>query len=234
MKKTILFFLFIILINSISVFAEPDLPSQQAETFPDSFFIRGNEEKKEVALTFDDGPDPKNTPQILDILKENDIKATFFLVGQQVKEYPEITARIKDEGHQLANHSYSHRNFSQFKDDYIVNNEIYLTSMIIEIITGYYPKILRPPYGEINNSTVKKLKQKNWKIVNWSIDTHDWFLDSEQIIEIIKDEHHKGGIVLMHSTERNETTVKILPEIIEILKKAGYEFRTITQLLENI
>ena len=229
----IILFVFIILINTVGAFGQA-VPSEQAEIFPDTFFIRGENDKKEISLTFDDGPDKKNTPKILDILKENNIEVTFFLIGQKVKEYPDITQRIKDEGHQLANHSWSHSNFRYLEDDYILDKEIYPTSEIIEKVTGYYPKVFRPPYGIINNSTVRKLKEKGWKIVNWSIDTYDWLLGSEGIMKIIKDKHHNSGIILMHSSEDSEMTVKVLPEIIEFLNKEEYEFKTINQLFEDI
>jgi len=224
---------FIILINTIGAFAST-VPSQQAEIFPETFFIRVENDKKEIALTFDDGPDKKNTPKILDILKENNIEGTFFLIGQKVKKYPNITQRIKDEGHQLANHSWTHSNFRYLEDDYILDNEIYLTSEIIEKTTGYYPKILRSPYGIINNSTVRKLKEQGWKIVNWSIDTNDWFFCCEKIIKVIKNQNHNGGIILMHSNENSKMTVKALPKIIEFLNKEGYQFKTINQLFEDI
>ena len=231
MKKLIIILLTIYFISiSVCVIAET-LPSQQAEMFPDNFFIRGDTSQKEIALTFDDGPDMKNTPKILDILKEKEIKATFFLLGKNIKKHPEITQRISQEGHQLANHSWSHKNFSYLKDDYILKEEIKPTSEIIEKLTGEYPKVLRPPYGIINNSTIQMLKEKDWIIVNWSIDSNDWQLSQKQIINIIKANHHYGGVILMHSREDNKNTVESLPEIIRILKGKEYNFVTVNQLI---
>lgn len=223
----------ILIVGSTTVFAEKALPSQQEKIFPESFIRRGNKKRKEIALTFDDGPDGDVTPQILDILKDKGIKATFFLLGKKVEEYPEITLRIKKEGHQLGNHSWSHSNFWHLPDEYILKKEIKPTSKIIEKTTGIYPEILRPPYGLINNSTIKLLKEKEWKIVNWSIDSHDWNLSSTQIINIIEKHHHSGAIILLHNSNFNEITVKSLPEIIEIIKAEGYSFISIEQLLKN-
>ncbi|MFW5788220.1 MAG: polysaccharide deacetylase family protein [Bacillota bacterium] len=115
----ILFLVFIILIYTVGAFGQA-VPSKEAEIFPDTLFIKGENDNKEIALTFDNGPDKKNTPKILDILKEKNIEATFFLIGQKVKKYPQITKRITKEGHQLANHSWTHSNFRYLEDEYIL------------------------------------------------------------------------------------------------------------------
>jgi len=111
-------------------------------------------EKKVLALTFDDGPDKQNIPLLLDILKSEGVRATFFVLGHQVKKYVETTKRVINEGHQLANHSWSHPDFLKLDNEKIVKRELLLTSKIIEKISGNYPLFMRPPYGNISRNII--------------------------------------------------------------------------------
>ena len=209
---------------------------RQAKEYPETFFLSADIERKEIALTFDDGPDRVNTPQILDILKDKEVKATFFLLGKNVEQFPELTKRIKEEGHQLANHSWTHPNFEELDNEQILNQELKPTSEIIEELTGRYPRTVRPPFGTIRDDTIEFLGERDWSIVNWSVDSFDWHLQQEEPEEIIAEvtnNHHPGGIILMHDGEINKITVQALPEIIEDLKNKQYEFKTVNQLLFN-
>jgi len=236
MKSTVTFFLLFLLFFSLKAAAQLNIPSQQVLLYPESFFIRrpdvDREEdfnKKEISLTFDDGPDPENTEFILDILREKEVKATFFLLGKKVAKYPELVKKIYQEGHQIGNHSWTHRNFQYLDDFQILKEEIFPASELIAELTGTYPVILRPPYGIINNKTIELLSDKQWKIVMWSIDPYDWRFEAEEIIRRTKRYSHPGGIILLHCT--GENTVEALPVIIDFLLAEGYIFRRIDELL---
>lgn len=184
-----------------------------------------------VALTFDDGPDTHNTSAILDILKAENVLATFFVVGEKVERYPAILKRIFNEGHLIANHSRTHADFSLLTNDEIVELELNPTSKAVESLTGHYPLIMRPPYGSLRQDSVIYLQEQSWRIVRWSLDTFDW--DStrnkpEQILSRIQSQHHNGAIILMHCN--GPATVRVLPDVIKSLRDLGYEFVTVTQL----
>lgn len=184
-----------------------------------------------VALTFDDGPDLRNTSTVLEILEAEEILATFFVVGTQVERYPEMVQRIFNEGHLIANHSHSHFDLTQYTNEDILSLELEPTSEAVEKLTGFYPTIMRPPYGALRPDSVQFLKESGWKIVRWSLDTFDW--DSsrnrpEQILARIKELHHPNAVVLMHCTVPAIT--KALPDIITTLRDLNYEFVTVNQL----
>ena len=186
---------------------------------------------RKVALTFDDGPDAHYTSRILDILKAEDVMATFFVLGEYVERYPELLKRIFNEGHLIANHSRTHKDLALLTNEEIIALELGPTSQVIENLTGYYPMIMRPPYGSLRPDSVNFLKETGWRIVRWSLDTFDW--DSrrnkpEQIINRIKAQHHNGAIVLMHCN--GPATTAVLPDVIKTFRELGYEFVTVTQL----
>lgn len=186
---------------------------------------------RKVALTFDDGPDAHYTSRILDILKTEDVLATFFVLGEYVERYPELVKRIFGEGHLIANHSRTHGDLALLTNDEIIALELDPTSQLIENLTGYYPMMMRPPYGSLRPDSVNFLKETGWRIVRWSLDTFDW--DSrrnkpEQIINRIKAQHHNGAVVLMHCNGPATTTV--LPDVIRTFRDLGYEFVTVMQL----
>ncbi|WP_408956250.1 polysaccharide deacetylase family protein [Natroniella sp. ANB-PHB2] len=207
---------------------------QQAEKYPDTFFINKSTEEKVIALTFDDGPEHINTPELLDIFKEEDIKATFFVLGQNVKQFPEIAHRMVEEGHQVANHSWDHDNFKDLTNEEVLQEQILPTSKEIEKATGVYPTIIRPPFGAMNDETIEFLGYQGWKIVNWSVDSFDWHYAEdthEEIIGQVERHYHPGGIILLHNGVMHKQTVEALPGIIELLREEGYRFKTIDELL---
>lgn len=186
---------------------------------------------RKIALTFDDGPDRINTPKLLDILRDEQVPATFFVLGEKVERYPEMTRRIFEEGHLIANHSRTHVDLSELTNEDILALELEPTSQAVERLTGFYPTIMRPPYGSLRQDSVMFLRENGWQIVRWSLDTFDW--DStrnspEEIIERIQKGHHHKAVVLMHCN--GPTTIQALPEIIAILRSLGYEFVTVNQL----
>lgn len=207
-----------------------NLPAQE-ET---GMIYMGSTGKKRVALTFDDGPDKIYTMKILEILKEKNVKATFFVVGQQVQRYPELTKQIHDEGHTLANHTWDHAKLPYLTDEQFINN-IESTSLEIEKVIGIKPDLFRPPYGYIKDEQVQKLNDLGYRSVMWSIDTNDWSGNtSDDILRRVHRNVSPGGIMLLHNFEvpgHLDGMIEALPQIINQLRAQGYEFVTVDLLL---
>lgn len=180
---------------------------------------------KQVALTFDDGPDPKVTMQILDILKKYDAKATFFMLGSRVEYYPEIAKNVADAGHELGNHTWNHPDLTKSGVEKI-RNEINRTSKIIHEVTGMESISLRPPYGAVNK-TVRE--QTDLPIVLWDVDTLDWkHRDANQLLLHVKDAVKDGSIILMHDI--HQATADGLDAVLAYLQSEGYTFVTVSEL----
>ncbi|MDY7024213.1 MAG: polysaccharide deacetylase family protein [Cyanobacteriota bacterium] len=188
-------------------------------------------DEKVVALTFDDGPWPKTTEQILEILKENDIKATFFWVGQALNNHKEIAKKVALDGHVIANHTWNHRYGYHSKS--AAAKEIEETADLIEEVVGVQTPIFRPPGGVENNGLVDYVLAKDYVNIMWSSDSRDWMSSASSIIYNVLDTVKPGRIVLLHDGGGNRSaTVTALPEIIAELKEDGYRFVTIPEMLE--
>ncbi len=189
-------------------------------------------EDKYIALTFDDGPWPKTTEMILDILRENDIKATFFVIGQHLQKNPELAPKIVDEGHVLANHTWNHPTYKMGKER--VQSEVGKTAELIYELTGMTTTLFRPPGGVLDNGLADFVKERNHVVVMWSADSVDWHDKSpEKITNNVLKRASNGGIVLLHDGGGPRMhVVKALPKIIEELRKQGYKFVTVSELLE--
>lgn len=186
---------------------------------------------KAIALTFDDGPWPKTTKQILDILKENNIKATFFWVGRYLQTYPDIGKQVAAAGHAIGNHTWNHQ-YLKYNEDGAAR-EIDRTSSLIEELTGIQTSIFRPPGGILNNGLAAYAQKKNYAVVMWSADSFDWRTLTESLMDNVMRQAKSGGIVLMHDGGGNRArTVKALPDIIARLRKEGYIFVTVPELLK--
>lgn len=189
---------------------------------------RGFESKdsKKIALTFDDGPHPYYTEQLLKGLKERDVKVTFFIMGKNAEAYPEIVREIYEDGHLIGNHTYNHtqlssRNREKFKDEIIKTNEV------IKEITGEDTIYIRPPYGSWNKEFEKEL---NMFPVFWTIDPLDWSSSNVScIVNAVCGKAEENAIILMH--DQYKTTVTAALEIVDQLQKEGYEFVTVDELL---
>ncbi|GIP42613.1 polysaccharide deacetylase [Paenibacillus sp. J45TS6] len=200
-----------------------------------STFVTNGPNVKRIALTFDDVPDPRFTPQILDVLKEYGVKATFFVNGQRVLNHPELAKRIHDEGHVIGNHSFTHPDFNKISMSAFIS-EIKKTEQAILPITGYIPKIIRPPYGEITEEQLIWAAEHKYRIVNWNVDSLDWKgLNKEQVLTNILSGTRPGAIVLQHGGggygSKLQGTIEALPEVIKALKNQGYELVTVPELL---
>ncbi|MBP1999839.1 peptidoglycan/xylan/chitin deacetylase (PgdA/CDA1 family) [Paenibacillus shirakamiensis] len=208
--------------------------SQLRQKYAETFKFKGPE-IKEIAFTFDDVPDPRFTPQVLDILKKYKVKATFFVVGDRALKHPSLVRRMKEEGHVIGNHSFNHPFFKN-KNLVYFKKQIRRTDRIIANLVGYRPKLIRPPYGEITEDQLKWAKQHGYKVVNWNVDSLDWKgLTKDEVKTNILTEVGPGSIILQHAgggTGSNLSgTIEALPELIQILKKEGYTFVTLPQML---
>ncbi|MBW4628959.1 MAG: polysaccharide deacetylase family protein [Brasilonema octagenarum HA4186-MV1] len=188
--------------------------------------------EKLIALTFDDGPWPISTVQVLDILKQNQIKATFFVTGQNVKNYPDLLKRESAEGHVIGNHTWHHR--YQFLNPQAAANEIDHTADLIYQITGVKTNLFRPPGGFMHNKVTAYAKNSNYTIILWSSDSVDYSRPAiPKLINNVFKDAKPGGIVLMHDGGGNRSkSVQALPAIIDNFRKQGYRFVTIPELLE--
>lgn len=196
-------------------------------------FYHGPSFKKQVALTFDDGPDRNFTLQVLDILKKEQVPATFFVVGNLSKRYPDVLERIDQEGHIIGNHSYNHPQFTKISLTQL-DKQIHQTNRIIHQAIKKTPLLVRPPYGSMNRKVENHLGKQGFRVIQWSVDTVDWKgPSSQQIVHTVKRDTKPGGIILQHSAggDQLQQSVDALPEIIRHFKSQGYEFVTIDQLL---
>lgn len=199
---------------------------------PDYVFVNGDTAKKQVSLTFDDGPDGRITPKILEILKQNNVKGNFFFTGENVVKYPSVVKKTYQEGNLVLNHSYNHLDFKKENND-TVKNQILRTENEIFKIIGKKPAIMRPPYGDIDERIVKDILQTGNKAVIWSIDTLDWSQkERDNIIKNVLDNLRPGDIILMHSNSDKSETAAALPKIISGIKEKGYEIVTLDKLLD--
>lgn len=183
-----------------------------------------------IAITFDDGPSAKLTPQLLDMLKERGIKATFFMVGQNVAEYPAIVKRMVDEGHEVANHSWSHPALTKLSAD-AFRKQIKDTNDAIEKASGVRPTVMRPPYGATNANLDKILNtQFGLKVIIWDVDPLDWkFRNAERVASQIINGTKPGSIILAHDI--HATTVAAMPKVFDTLLAKGYKFVTVSELI---
>lgn len=195
---------------------------------------------KVVALTFDDGPSKKWTPRILDELKKAGVKATFFMIGKHVVQYPEIARRVAAEGHEIGNHTYKHDVLIYYKKGEL-KKEIETAEEIIKQVTGQTPRYFRPPKAWLTKREKKKIKEMGYEIVLWSLNSKDWVtFDDKYIVKFLLKHIQPGDIILFHDAGgvfniengRRKETVKTIPRLVEKLKEKGYRFVTITELLK--
>lgn len=195
--------------------------------------VEGDGPMKPFALTFDDGPDAKWTFQILDILKEYGVTATFFVTGLQVEKFPEVLERIYAEGHAIGNHTFGHEDLTKLTASQIKQTIEKNDSAIFEVLQQKSTSF-RAPYGAMNKSVRQVLDELDVKHTGWTVDTKDWMknITSQSIVDNVKENAAPGGIVLQHSLGGDHImeTVKALPEIIEYLQEQGYTFVTVDEL----
>ncbi|MFD5900432.1 polysaccharide deacetylase family protein [Streptomyces microflavus] len=182
-----------------------------------------------IALTFDAGPG-KDTPELLDILKEKKVHATFFLLGKNhVVKHPDTVRRIRDEGHEVANHTWTHEILTDREPEEI-RAELEKTQVAIEKITGKKPRLMRPPQGRTDDTVSEISKELGLSQVLWSATAKDYSTnDSALITKRILDQAGKDGVILLHDIYKG--TVPAVPGIIDALRKDGYTFVTVPELM---
>ena len=202
-----------------------ETPPQEKTTYSQCR-VQGNY----VALTFDDGPSPENTPRLLDMLHKRGVKATFFVVGQCAAQNPEILRRIAAEGHEIGNHSWSHPSLSKM-GELGVSDQLQRTHDVIRQITGSNTKLLRPPYGAFTVNQRSWARQKwGYKTILWDVDPLDWKVRNAARVqtEILR-QTVPGSIVLAHDI--HASTVDAMPATLDALLAKGCKFVTVSELM---
>lgn len=207
--------------GSVKIFAasEKKLPVYCVET-----------EKKQIAISFDAAWGNDDTETLINILKEYDVPATFFVVGQWVDKYPESVKALSDAGHEVQNHSNTHPYLTKLSRQDI-SDEIIACNEKIESITGKKPTLIRPPYGDYNNDVIDTVNSLKMTAVQWSVDSLDWKPEAtaESICNRVVSKVKPGSIILCHNDA--EHTPEALPNILKCLKDEGYEFVFISDLI---
>lgn len=215
---------------AVQSIAEANARSQHTRErgIPYAKLVRGNPERKVVALTFDDGPHGPATERLLDILRKENVKATFFLVGKMVEKHLDLVQQEAAEGHEIANHTYSHTRLLGLTPDR-VESELRDGAQVIDKAVGSRPRLFRPPGGEYDNETIEAAKRLGYVMVLWTDDPSDYQRISPDLIESRILKHvRNGSIVLLH--DGIPETLEMLPDLIAKLRQQGYKFVTISEM----
>ena len=217
-------------LSALAAGAQDPSPTQTPSSAKPATYAQARVDQPYIAMTFDDGPSAENTPRLLEMLKQRNIKATFFLIGQNVASNPDLVRRILAEGHEIGNHSWTHPQLSKLSDDR-VTAEITQTQDAIKDASGFTPTLLRPPYGAITP------RQREWiesrfglNIILWSVDPFDWKRPGASVItQRILSQTRPGAIILSHDIHKQ--TVDAMPATLDALIAKGYKFATVSQLI---
>ncbi|MBQ3101122.1 MAG: polysaccharide deacetylase family protein [Clostridia bacterium] len=222
-RKLLVVFACAAFILSVSVIADTE------ET--QSVYVSGDGSKKRIALTFDDGPHPKYTTEILDILDQYDVKATFFVIGTNAEGYPDIIKREIESGHEIGNHTYTHTRLPSMSDEKLTD-ELNSCERALET-NGYTPYLFRPPEGRYDEGDLETITRFGYSVVLWSVDTEDWSgVSTDHIVNAVREGVKDGSIILCHDFLTNKChTVEALKIVIPELIEEGYEFVTVSELL---
>lgn len=222
--------------NNLSANAWKDMQTWRSEMlsvvkkYPSSLFLNGPD-RKMVALTFDDGPDNRNTPLIIDTLAKYNVKGNFFFIGEKVKKFPEVVKKAFANGNIVLSHSYYHHDLSK-ESAAEIKADLALTDQTLYDVIGKRPALVRPPFGAVNATVITTAVGNGEKIVLWSIDTLDWSQkERNHIVSNVISNVRNGDIILMHSNEDKAETARALPEVIEGLKQKGFEIVDLQTLL---
>ncbi len=183
-----------------------------------------------LAMTFDDGPHPTLTPKLLDILKERNIKCTFFVIGKNAKAYPKIIQRMLAEGHEIANHTWTHCSLTS-RSDAQIRSELQQSEDALVAAANYRPHLIRPPYGAIN-TRIKQLMftEFGYPTIMWSVDPQDWRRPGSSVVTSrLVNGAHPGAIMLSHDI--HAPTIQAMPSMFDQLLAKGYQFVTVSQLI---
>lgn len=205
------------------------LPTAQSQVRP---IYKVKTDEKKVALTFDISWGTKMHGPVLDILKREGVKSTFFLSGPWSARYPEVVRRIAADGHQIESHGHKHDNFSRLGHDGVIDN-IQTADAILTELAGRKPKHIRPPNGDFDDVSLAATDSIGYKTIIWSVDSRDWMNPGVDVItERVLKLTGPGDIILMHASDSCKQTDQALPAIIAGLRERGFEFVTLDELLE--
>src|SRR5436853_3653960 len=202
--------------------AEPEEPGITFNSVP----VNG----PSIAITFDDGPSATLTPKLLDLLAAHHIKATFFVIGENVADHPDIVARAAREGHEIGNHSWSHPNFAKMSAE-SVRSQLQRTDDAIKNATGNRPTLMRPPYGSVTEREKRWIHDEfGYRIILWDVDPYDWKRPGPAVVRnrILK-ETQPGSIVLSHDIHPG--TIEAMPSTFDALEAKGFKFVTVSELI---
>jgi len=198
------------------------------------FIKSGSRDKKVIALTFDDGPHPKETDMVLDVLSKYNVKATFFIAGKHAKWYTDPLVRASKEGHEIGNHTFTHPDISNLTAQQIESEILECEKTLVEI-TGEKPTLFRPPFGSYKKDELEEIaKKNNYKIILWTtVDTRDWQNPpASKIASTIINNAKNGDIILLHDYA-TENTVQALDILIPAMQTKGFKFVTVSELIEE-
>lgn len=190
-------------------------------------------EQKVVALTFDHSWGNKYTPAILDTLKQNDIKVTFFVMGPWALKYPEVVKQIVADGHEIGSHGHRHENYGDRSAEW-VRNDLMKAHEEIKQAAGVECSLVRPPNGSYSKESLQTVHELGYKTIIWNIDSLDWKNPGRDVvIERVVKRLKPGGIILMHASDTPTQTAEALPILLEKIKEKGYSIVTVSDLLDN-
>ena len=206
-----------------------------AKYYPDNtenIYVHKINDENMISLTFDDGPHPDKTPEILRVLKKHNIRATFFIIGQNASLHPEIVQMIAADGHEIANHTNDHKSLYKQTDSMILDSVRSCSDTLFEIV-GSKPKLFRPPEGYMNDNIARLIRDEGYDVILWKIDTYDWKGRSDkEICNTVINNIKSGDIVLMHDfIWRKSNTADALDMMIPRLKEQGFSFVTVSELI---
>ena len=199
-----------------------------------NFFIKvvcsADTDKKEIAISFDDGPATNFTPQILQLLKDENIKAAFFCIGNRIPGNEKIVKQLQDDGHIIGNHSYSHHFWFDMFSSKKMLEDMQLMDQTMKAVTGLQPRLFRPPYGVTNPNLKKAIINGNYTPVGWSVRSMDTVIKNEtKLLHKIKAGLKPGAVFLFHDT--SNTTLQVLPRFFKEVKNQGYHIVPLDKLL---
>lgn len=232
-----LYFLCVALAATHTPGADPEIPSQTPERSGHKTSAQQNitfsvvhTDGPYIAMTFDDGPSATLTPKLLDLLAARHIKVTFFVIGENVAEHPEIVARAAQEGHEIGNHSWSHPNLAKMSQEN-VRSQLQRTDDAIKNATGKRPTLMRPPYGSVTDREKRWIHDEfGYQIILWDVDPYDWKRPGPAVVRnrILK-ETRPGSIVLSHDIHPG--TIEAMPATLDALEAKGFKFVTVSELI---
>jgi peptidoglycan-N-acetylmuramic acid deacetylase len=208
----------------------PDIGILAREIEGTSSYYLGNTAKKEVYLTFDSGYDNGYLSQVLDILREKKVKATFFILGDMVNRFPEVTKRLASEGHIVASHTYTHRHINTLSEEELQKDMDRLAEKYYLLTGKPIDPYFRPPAGEFDRKSLMTIQKLGYKTIFWSIAFSDWNTQrgSDYSYNMVINNLHQGAIILLHTVSQDNCHA--LARIIDSIREQGYEFKTVDQL----